>query len=252
VSFHSPSPTTIVGTGLSSEVFAWGEGRVLKLFHKGVPASKVEQEFKAVQALHAAGLPVPATYERLAVQDRLGIVFERVPGRSMYARVQAKPWTLFRAARQLADLHAQIHSHAGPIDLPPQRQLIEDEINQSSKLSAAQKQAAQRALGELPDGNALCHGDFHPGNVFFTARGPVIIDWERASRGDPQGDVACTSRLIQHSPLPEGAPKFMHLLLSCTRRLVHRIYLNQSLQLHAATRQQIEDWASPLAAAAEG
>jgi aminoglycoside phosphotransferase (APT) family kinase protein len=29
------------------------------------------------------------------------------------------------------------------------------------------------------------HGVFHPANVLFTAGGPIVIDWGRATRGDP-------------------------------------------------------------------
>ena len=84
----SPEATLLVDKGFTSEVFAWGEGRVLKLFHKWVPAYKVEREYKVTQALHAAGFPAPATYERVAVQGRLGIVFERVEGLSLFDHVQ--------------------------------------------------------------------------------------------------------------------------------------------------------------------
>ena len=240
----------LVDKGFTSEVFAWGEGRVLKLFHKWVPAYKVEREYKVTQALHAAGLPAPATYERVAVQGRLGIVFERVEGLSMFDHVQTKPWTLFSAARQLANLHAQIHGCVVPVELPSQREWIRGEIDRSLELSATQKQAAQRALADLPDGEALCHGDFHPANVLFTPRGPIVIDWGRATRGDPLGDVACTSRLIQNVSLPPWTPRYMHQLLTCSRGLLHRVYLKQCLRLHVGTRQQIENWKTPLEAAA--
>ena len=45
------------------------------------------------------------------------------------------------------------------------------------------------ACGDAP---ALCHGDFRPANVLWTAPGVIggIIDWERAWVGDPLCDVA--------------------------------------------------------------
>jgi len=50
-----------------------------------------------------------------------------------------------------------------------------------------EKQQARRHLAALPDGNALCHGDLHPGNVLLTERGPVIIDCSAATRGEAVG-----------------------------------------------------------------
>ena len=47
------------------------------------------------------------------------------------------------------------------------------------------------------DRPALCHGDFRPANVLWTAPGVIggIIDWERAWVGDPLCDVAFSMHL---------------------------------------------------------
>lgn len=51
--------------------------------------------------------------------------------------------------------------------------------------------AAERAaLRELPDGEALCHGDFHPRNVIVDGDELTIIDWVDASSGPPAADLA--------------------------------------------------------------
>jgi aminoglycoside phosphotransferase (APT) family kinase protein len=241
--------TPLVGRGFNSDVYAWGAGRVLKLFHSWVPHAKVEREYTATRAVHKAGLPAPAAYELVETQGRFGIVFERVDGPSMLRQVQARPWTLFNAVRQLAELHAQIHRFASPVELPSQREWIASGINAAGDLSAADKQAAWRCLAGLPDGTALCHGDLHPENVLCTARGPVVIDWDTATRGDPLGDVACTSRLLRTAGLPPWSPRYAHLLLACSRPLLHRLYLKRCLQLHGGTWQQIEAWQAALAAA---
>jgi uncharacterized protein (TIGR02172 family) len=240
----------LVGKGFASDVYAWGERQVLKLFHSGVSAAECAiQEYNVTRSVYAAGLPAPATYELVAIEGRPGIVFERINGLSMFSQVQARPWTLFSAVRQLADLHAQIHRCVCPVELPPQREWTARQIERSPALSTIQKEAACRALADLPDGTALCHGDFHPGNVLFSARGPIVVDWGSATRGDPLGDVARTSRLIQTADLPLWAPRYMHQLLRYSRALLHRSYLKRSLQLHAGTRQQIKNWEVPLVAA---
>ena len=41
-------------------------------------------------------------------------------------------------------------------------------------LPAGLRQALIAVLDELPEGSQLCHGDFHPGNILMTARGPVL------------------------------------------------------------------------------
>ncbi|MFC2013409.1 phosphotransferase family protein [Chloroflexota bacterium] len=52
------------------------------------------------------------------------------------------------------------------------------------------KEVVLEALEQLPDGSAVCHGDFHPRNIIISSRGPVIIDWANATQGNPLADVA--------------------------------------------------------------
>lgn len=240
----------VVGKGLNSEVYSWGNDRVLKLFHRGIPAAKPQHEFTATRAIHALGLPVPAAHDLVQVEGRHGIVFERIEGISLLTHAQRKPWKLFTGARQLAELHARIHRCVAPAGLPRQRDHIEGKIRAARDSTEGEKQRALGHLEELPDGNALCHGDFHPENIILTARGPVVIDWEGATRGHPAGDVACTCRLMQHADLPPWAPRYMHVLLACSRRLLLSTYLRRYAQFHAAARQQIKAWEFPLLVAA--
>jgi uncharacterized protein (TIGR02172 family) len=239
----------LVGKGFCSDVYVWGEGRVLKLFHGWVARERVEREYAVTRAVHAAGVPAPAAYELVEIEGRRGIVLERIDGVSLLGYTQARPWALFGAIRQLAELHAQIHRCTAPAGLPSLRERIHEGIDASDS-SAVDKQAARDRLATLPDGTSLCHGDFHPGNVLITARGPMVIDWDSASCGEPLGDVACTSRLMRTAGLPPWVPGYMHLLLRCLRTVMHRSYLKRYLQLYVGSRRQIEAWQAPLAVAA--
>jgi uncharacterized protein (TIGR02172 family) len=244
----SPAPA-LLDRGYTSEVRAWGQGRVLKLFHDWVPRPRIEREFQITRAVHAAGLPVAAAHELIAHAGRHGIVFERIDGHSLFARVQQQPWRLFQAVRDVADLQFRVHHCPCPPELPSQRTWILDAIAARTDLTEAEKETARRHLAALPDSNAICHGDFHPGNILLSARGPIIIDWETATRGNPLCDCACTSRLLERAGLPPWSPRWTHWLLAISRALLHRTYLKRCLGLHGATREQLEAWKAPLSAA---
>lgn len=151
--------------------------------------------------------------------------------------------------RQFAEFHAQIHGCTAPAGLPSLRERITARI-EASDSPVADKQAARDRLADLPDGTALCHGDFHPGNMLVTPRGPVVIDWGSVSYGDPIGDVAWTSRLMRTAGLPPWSPGYMHLLLKCLRPVMHRSYVKRYFRVHAGTWSQIEAWQAPLVVAA--
>ncbi|MBC7851848.1 MAG: phosphotransferase [Pirellulaceae bacterium] len=233
---------TLIGTGLTADVHAWKDGQVLKLFHQSFTEARVTREYEINRAVHAAGLPVPAAYEVIRLEERFGIVLERIEGPSMFANVQSRPWTLFAAARQMAELHAQLHSHPAPPELPSQRAWIESRINSAIVASESEQNRARQLLGELPAGDALCHGDFHPGNILLTARGPIIIDWSTATRGHPLGDVACTSHLFENADLPVSASRTIRLLFMVSRSLLHTTYLRRYLRLRPGMRSQINKW----------
>jgi len=241
-------PAALVGRGLTADVYAWGPGRVLKLFHPGRDAERAGREFRATRVVHAAGLPVPAACEVIVVGGRCGIVFERIDGPSLLDYVQARPWALPWSVRLLAELHARIHQCPAPADLPAHRAWIADRIA-IAPLTATVRDAAGRRLATLPDGATICHGDFHPGNILITRRGPVVIDWGRAARGHPLGDVACTAGLMRTAGLPPWAPTFMHLTLRATRPVLYRKYLAGYLKRAGGTRAEVERWLGPLAAA---
>lgn len=239
----------LVSKGFCSDVYGWGEGRVLKLFHPGAARDRVEREYAATRIVHAAGLPVPAAHDLVEVEGRCGIVFERIDGVSMLDYTQARPWALFAVIRRFAKLHAQIHRCHAPAGLPSLRERITARV-EASDSPDSDKQAARDRLTELPDGSTLCHGDFHPGNVLLTKRGLVVIDWSSGSRGDPIGDVAWTSRLMRHAQLPSWSPGYMHLMLKCLRSVMHRSYLKHYFGIHTGSPRQVEAWEQPLAVAA--
>ena len=240
---------TLIGIGLTSEVFTWGD-RVLKLFLPWTDRERAQREFMISRAVCAMGVPMPTVFDLVQVGPRHGIIFSRVRGISMLGQVEARPWKLFRAARELAELHAGLHAYTAPPELPSQREQIEGWIRDAADFTEVQKEAARQHAARLPPGDSLCHGDFHPANILLSERGPVIIDWSRATRGHPLADVARTSVLFEVASLPPTSPLHIRLLMKVARRLLHTTYLKRYLELRPGTLQEIEFWRVPQRTAA--
>jgi Ser/Thr protein kinase RdoA (MazF antagonist) len=60
----------------------------------------------------------------------------------------------------------------------------------------------------MPDGDRLCHGDFHPWNILGPPEAPVVVDWLDACRGDPAAD-ACRTWLLLHPTMPALADAYL-------------------------------------------
>ena len=240
-----------IALGRTAEIYAWKDGYVIKLFRDWMTAASVEYEARVARAVHTAGLSVPAVGEVVEVNGCLGLVYERVEGMSMLETFRMKPWMLFRFARLLARLHADMHA-CTVSELPSQRRRLEDRIRETRGLSTDVKGAVLKALDEITDDDRLCHGDFHPDNILMTTEGPIIIDWMDATSGNPSLDVARTSLLLSMGALPLGTPAPARWLMEAMRHWFHMAYLRRYFQLRPSGRQQPTAWQSVIAAARLG
>ena len=196
----------LIAAGRTAEIYAWGEGRVLKLLRPGFSPGLIQQEEAITRVIGQAGLPAPKIYEVVEVDGRAGIVFERIDGPSLFGVLEQHPLRLRQEAEQLARLHARIHAHSlknAPAGSPLQKEILARQICQAEVLPEATRQAVLDLLDRLPGGETLCHNDFHPFNVLVSPRGPVIIDWESASLGNPCADVARTCVTLALAQIPE-------------------------------------------------
>lgn len=246
---HSP----LIAKGRTAEVYAWKEDQVLKLLYAWCPAAWIEREVEIARRISATSLPTPKLLGRLSLAGRHGILYERIEGPSMLALITRQPWRLPELARQLAELHADIHRQSGA-GLIPLRSSLEEMIVQAETLPQLAKEAVLNALGHLPDGAAVCHGDYHPGQVMLTARGPMLLDWMTARQGDPAADVARTRMLFTFADVPD-AHGLMRWVINLARGALSRQYLDRYLELQPhVSQREVETWMIPIAAArlAEG
>jgi aminoglycoside phosphotransferase (APT) family kinase protein len=133
----------------------------------------MEREARTMEFVYAQGYPVPRVDEVSA--DGLELIMERIAGKNMIDSLTAAPWKAKRLGRVLAGLHVQLHELLAPEWLSP----------------------APCGLGDR-----LLHLDLHPLNVMMSPRGPSVIDWTNAVRGNPNTDVAVTWTLISAGEVP--------------------------------------------------
>ena len=229
-------------------MYAWGDGQVLKLFRAGMPAQWVAEEARVGRIVVDAGLAAPAVGDLLELDGRLGVVYERLDGPSLLDFMASHPAEIVALGKQFAELHAQMHDCRRP-ELPSQRSGFVEAIEYAPQLPAALKQAVLRRLDRLPDGQAVCHGDYHPGNLVVTRRGLVVIDWMSASHGNPVADVARTTLMFRLARVPEYYSPETQDAVDRARRSFYEAYLSAYLARRPFPVEEIEAWIPVLAAA---
>jgi len=236
---------SVIARGRTAEVLAWQDGQVVKLFYDGVPLSASERELRAAQSISATDLPTPKFLGEVTLDGRRGLVFERVDGRSMLSVLGSKPWLCVRLAHQFAELHARIHQQT-VTGLPSLKEGLERTIREMESLTENVKTAALDRLADMPEGEALCHLDFHPDQVMLTTSGPVVIDWMNAQKGQPAADVAYTHIILRIGSAPDTG-WFKKQLTNLLRGIFTHTYLRHYLKLNPmVTQAEIDAW-TPLA-----
>jgi len=119
-----------------------------------------------MQYVRERGYPAP----RVIDVSGPDLILERIDGPTMLADLRRRPWRYRAHALTLARLHRELHQVALPDFLH----------------------------GE---GDAILHLDLHPANVMLAPRGPVVIDWANATRGDGPLDVALTAVVLAGAPV---------------------------------------------------
>lgn len=232
--------------GRTADVHAWEDGYILKLFHNWFSREDIEYEQRIARAVHASGVKTPAVGDLVQVEGRSGLVYERVEGISMLDMFQQKPWRVIQFGRILADLHAQMHTCIFEADVPPLHKKLAFKLRRADALPTPLKTALTTRLLALPDGDRVCHGDFHPANVLMNGDDATVIDWIDASRGNPLADVARTSIITLGAVASSQIPNPM---LKVFVRVFHAAYLRHYFRLRPGGDEEYRRWLPIVAAA---
>jgi uncharacterized protein (TIGR02172 family) len=240
------SPSSLIAEGRTAEIYEWNDGYILKLYRDWCPVHWVEHEAKVAHAITAAGIPSPAAGEIVEVNQRRGLIYERVTGISMLQDLNIHPWKILKHAHSLAELHVKINelSISG---LQSYKEGLMHSIHRAPHLDSNLLKKLLNHIASLKDGEKVCHGDFHPGNVLLTKKGAVVIDWMTACTGNPWADVARTSMLLTIGA--KSAGKQVKPMVRLFIHLYHRAYLNQYMNLIPDGRDELTKWTPIITAA---
>jgi len=239
-----------IGEGRQAEIFEYGNGRVIKLFREGTPVASIERERIAMEAVRSAGGPAPVSRGLARVMGRDGLVMDRIDGPDMLTLLGSKPWMAWACGRILGEMHAALHEVAAPPELPTVHARFRDQINAAVTAAPEHRDLAQYVLGVLdglPEGDRICHGDYHPANVLLAEAGPVVIDWPNAMRGDRHADVARTLLIMEIASAPPGAPAMVVRLIAVGRRIVRASYLRAYKRRASLDEALLARWRIPVA-----
>jgi aminoglycoside phosphotransferase (APT) family kinase protein len=202
-------PGPLLASGREADIFEYGPGLVLRRSRAG---RSLTEEARVMEYVRSQGYPVPAIEE--VSDDGLDMVMERIDGTDMVAAMGKRPWTIPREGRVLADLHRQLHELIAP-----------DWVH----------------TAPVGRGDRMLHLDLHPLNVMIGPRGPVVIDWTGASRGDPAVDVALAWVLMAAGEVSTG--RLLGAILGQARSVLVKSFLRSfDVEVVKARLHEVVAW----------
>ncbi len=215
----------LVGQGGEAQIYAWSDDRVVRLLRARGSNGRIAFEVAALEAARSAGVRVPQIYEEVVVDGRPGLVMERLEGLDLLSIIGRKPWLVFRSGRLTGEIHARINAARAPASLPRVTDVVRDGMVRLKHQEPALIEWISGIVERLPGGEALCHGDFHPGQVMFSDAQYAALDWSGAMRGDPLFDYARTRVLLSIGEPPPGTGLPLRFLATAGRQLLLSSYM---------------------------
>ncbi len=221
----SPENLPLIARGGQADIYDCGDGRILRVPRLSRDFDRIRYEYQVYSLLNGSGISAPRVFDLVDVNGAPSIVMERALGRPMIADIAARPLRIRKLSRELAELHVKLLGMQATEPLVKDKAKARHCILSSPRLSEDAKKTLVGLLEGLPEGNSLCHGDFHPGNIIRDGERDWIIDWSGASRGDPHADVAHSYLLLRVVPRVGGISRLQHAIQRQFARRISVFYL---------------------------
>lgn len=228
-----------IAFGYTADIYRSGD-RVLKVFSPEISKELVFREAYAMACIECAGINSPAVLAAYQEGGFWVVESEFINGVDMLSKifeasVRGDVATVQDLIRHMAQLQAAI-DHTSAKGLPSYKSYAADSIQVNKHLSQETIKKTLSLLQQLPNGDGICHGDFHPQNVLLLENGqsPYVIDWVEAGTAAPSCDPARTYMNLCHlPPVPPLMNPDLHMA---------EVYLDAYTSASGLTKDEILSW----------
>lgn len=213
-------------------VFRDGD-KCIKVFGPSYTKADVLNEALNQARIEETGLNIPEILEIIRIDGKWSIVSRYIAGKTLAQLCIEHPENKKQYMEMFVDLQSGIHKKSCPL-LNRQTDRMNMDIIKSD-LDATTRYDLHNRLNSMPRQNMICHGDFSMSNVILSNEGvPYILDWSRATQGNPAADAARTYLLFWLEGNITGAKQ----------------YLDMYCEKNSVSPETVERW-MPIVAAAQ-
>ncbi len=212
-----------IGKGRTADVYDYKDNKVLKLFYSTVNDKDIEYEYLITKNISDMTDIVPKVYGIINVENRLGIVYEKINGEMLsdyLSRNLKNTRTIVRKFAQTQKIINDINFE----NFPNHTNKLKQKIMSSSLLCDSEKEIILKYL-KIINKNEICHGDYHPENVFVDQNYNFrVIDWANMIVSNKYIDIARTYYLIKLGRSLNGKSRSGELIEWLGRQFITKLY----------------------------
>ncbi|MDF2943186.1 MAG: aminoglycoside phosphotransferase [Herbinix sp.] len=232
----------LLAQGGQAEIYELDENKVIRVLRNKEDEEYLKVELSVMKSLKEKDKAVPTVYEYRKIEERPSLIMERLNGDSMLEQIRKSPLQILNYAERLATLHMEIADSAEGLGLISINDRAAHLIPKSELLEPKLKEFILTILSEMPRGNDICHGDFHPGNIIITKGQYYVIDWFGATSGNKLSDIAHTYLILRNTPRLPGITGFQNFIISRSASVISGRYLSTCAKLQPFDRSEFSRW----------
>ena len=212
-----------IGAGRTAEVYDYKDDKVLKLFYSAFSTNIIEDEYLIAKNISTTTSLVPKVYDIVHTRNRTGIVYEKIKGEMLSDYLSGNIIKTRKIIRKFVQTQKRINN-INVENVPSHTNKLRQKITSSCLLSDSEKEIVLKYLSII-NNNELCHGDYHPENVFVDQNHDFkVIDWANMFVSNKYLDIARTYYLIKSGQSLNGKTKLGSLIEWFGRQIIAKLY----------------------------
>jgi Predicted aminoglycoside phosphotransferase len=227
----------LVGQGATADVFLYSEEKVVKLFKSGYSKDAVEYEARIAGVIQNVYPSAPGMYGTVRSGDRWGIVYEYIPGYSLFDELAGNRKNIKTIVEELVDTQLDI-TRIECAGLPSQKDRFCEQIRRTG-LDDGTKAVLYGYVSALPAKTNVCHGDFHVGNIIRSDGRLVVLDWMNCYTGNAETDLVRSILMMESPYVPLDLTFVQRTLFLLLKRKIAALYKKTVLSKYAVQNYNV-------------
>lgn len=232
----------LLAQGGQAEIYELDKYKVIRVLRSKEDEENLKAEMAIMKLLKEKGKAVPKVYEYLKIDGRPSVIMERLNGETMLEEMKRKPFELLKQAKKFAKLHIEVTDSAEGLGIISINDRAAYLVPKAEMLDKELKKFVLEILNQLPRGNDICHGDFHPGNIIIANGQYYVIDWSGVTSGEKLSDIAHTYLLLRNTPRTTGVNMFQSFIIGCSGSIISGKYLSSIEKNYPFNWSEFSKW----------